>query len=119
MNNIVILNKLTYEILLDKTLHKQSYNYKEYSQIFNTNVINIIKNLDETSSSLDYIIKLDNKAITYRRSNDTFISIFCVCDKKSYKKDSLEDIARVFLDFLEKMVHEDINISKNNKYQYE
>jgi len=116
MINIVILNKNSYEILLDKTFQKQNYNYKEFSQIFNTNIINIIKNLDETSNALDYIIKLDNKAITYRRSSDTFISIFCVCEKKSFKKDSLTDISKVFLDYLEKMIHEDSNIPKNNKF---
>lgn len=116
MINIVILNKNSFEILLDKNFQKQTYNYKEYNQIFNTNIINIIKNLDETSSSLDYILKLDNKAISYRRSSDTFISIFCVCEKKSYKKDSLTDISKVFLDYLDKIVHEDNNISKNNKF---
>lgn len=116
MINIVILNKNTYEILLDKPFQKQSYNYKEYNQIFNTNIINIIKNLDETSNALDYIIKLDNKAIAYRRSSDTFISLFSVCEKKSFKKDSMADISRVFLDHLEKMIHEDNNIFKNNKF---
>ena len=50
MINIVILNKNSYEIILDKSFHKQNYNYKEYSQIFNTNIVNIIKNLDETSN---------------------------------------------------------------------
>jgi hypothetical protein len=116
MINIVILNKNSYEVLIDKSFHKQNHNYKEYSQIFNTNIINIIKNLDETSNAPNYIIKLDNKAISYRRSSDTFISIFCVCEKKSYKKDSLTDISRVFLDYLEAMIHEDNNIIKNNKF---
>lgn len=115
MNNIVILNKNSYEILLDKTLQKNSmYNSKEFNQNLYANIINIVKNLDETSVSLDYIIKIDSKAISYRRSKDSYIALFIICEKKSFKKDSLTDMARIFMDFLEKIIL-DKNETVNNK----
>lgn len=107
MNNIVILNKTTYEIILDKTLQKNSmYNNKEFNQNLYANIINIVKNLDETSMSLDYILKIDNKAISYRRSKDSYLALFIICDKKYFKKESLNDMAKTFMDSLDKLVSE-------------
>jgi hypothetical protein len=117
MNNIVILNKNTYEILLDKTLQRNSnYNIKEFNQNLYANIINIVKNLDESSLSPDYIIKIDGKSISYRRSKDSYISLFIVCEKKFYKKETLYDMSRIFMDFLEKFILENKEIPNNKKF---
>ncbi len=117
MNNIVILNKNSYEILVDKILQKNSmYNTKEFNQNLYLNIINIVKNLDETSLSLDYIVKVDSKAISYRRSKDSYISLFVICEKKYFKKDTLSDMARIFMQFLEKMILEKNETSNNKKF---
>jgi len=117
MNNIVILNKNTYEILLDKTLQRNSmYNMKEFNQTLYANIINIVKNLDETSLSLDYIIKIDGKSISYRRSKDSYIALFVVCEKKYFKKESLNDMGRIFMEYLEKMITEKNENSNNKKF---
>ena len=114
MNNLVIINKKTYEIILDKNLQKQSiYNYKEFNQSLYANIINILKNLDETSISADYLIKIDSKSISYRRSKESFFAIFIICEKKYFKNESLTDMAKIFLEFLEKMVAE--KTEPNNK----
>lgn len=117
MNNILILNKNSYEILVDKTLRKNSmYNSKEFNQNLYANLINIVKNLDETSLSLDYIIKVDSKAISYRRSKDSYIALFIICEKKFFKKASLSDMARVFMESLEKMILEKNEPTNNKKF---
>lgn len=117
MNNIVILNKNSYEILVDKTLQKNSmYNSKEFNQSLYANIINIVKNLDETSLCLDYIIKVDSKAITYRRSKDSYIALFIICEKKYFKKDSLSDMARIFMEYLEKLILENNETTNNKKF---
>lgn len=117
MNNIVILNKNSYEILLDKTIQKNSmYNSKEFNQNLYGNIINIVKNLDETSLSLDYIIKVDSKAISYRRSKESYIAIFIICEKKYFKKDSLNDMSRIFMEYLEKMIVEKNETTNNKKF---
>jgi len=122
MNNIVVLNKNSYEILSEKSLQSHSmYNQKEFNQNLYANIINIVKNLDETSLSLDFIIKIENKAIAYRRSKDSFISLFIISEKKYFKKDSLNDMSRIFMEFLEKMILEknvSSNINQNNNKKF-
>jgi hypothetical protein len=112
MNNLIILNKETFDVIFDKNLAKNNNNNsKDFTQNFYSHIIELIKDLDQmnlnttnsNSNATDYyILKLDNsKNVIYRKGKNKF-AILIICDKKIIKKQSLIEMSRVYLEGFEK-----------------
>ena len=107
MDTLLVLNKTTFAILAERKLVNykfiipQNINENQYTEI-----IDLIKDLVQLNNLLkpsdDYItMKLDTgKVITYRQNPKNNLSVVLICEKKSYKKQSLAIISKVLLDFI-------------------
>ena len=101
MNNIIVLNKDTYEILHDKTLNRHSmYNNKEFNQNLYLSILELIKDLDQISTQYNdfYMLKLDGgKSVVYRKSPDSKLAILIICEKKAIKRTNLIEMSKAYL----------------------
>jgi hypothetical protein len=108
MNNFIIINKDTYEIINDKILQKHSiYNNKEFNQNLYSNIFDLIKDLEQINNSEYYILKIDNKTIVYRKTKETNVGIVIICDKESMKKQTLVELSKIYAQYVDK--NNDIN----------
>ena len=106
MNTILILNKTTYEILQEKIVTKNTFvtpNSKDNSYSF---LIELIKDLDQlnslTKSNDDCVtLKLDSgKIMIFRKSQNTNLAVVLICDKKSFKRQSLILMSKILLNHI-------------------
>ncbi len=125
MNNLLILNKENYDILIVKNFDRGSlYNAKEFDQTFFVNIIEIVKDMDQIGLNQPeyYIFKFDSKKnVIYRCSKESKFSILIICDRKSIKKASLIEISKYYLQHFEANFSKNIEIStlsKKNNTQY-
>ena len=107
MDTLLILNKNTFEILEERKIVNSKFqepskiNQNSYSEI-----IELIKDLVQLNNLLkpsdDYVtMKLDTgKVIIYRQNPTNNLAIVLICEKKSYKKQSLTIISKILLDNL-------------------
>ena len=105
MDTLLVLNKNTFAILAERKL----VNFKfQPPSISNENpyteIIELIKDLVQLNNLLkpsdDYVtMKLDTgKSIIYRQNPSNNLSVVLICEKKSYKKQSLIIISKILLD---------------------
>ena len=103
MNTILVLNKTTYEILDEKIISKNTFvtpASKDNSYSF---LVDLIKDLDQlnnlSSSNEDCIsLKLDSgKIMIFRKSQTNNLSVVLICDKKSFKRQSLISMSKILL----------------------
>ena len=107
MENLLLLNKNTFTILAERKLQNFKFitpplsNENPYSEI-----IELIKDLVQLNNLLkpsdDYVImKLDTgKVVIYRQNPSNNLAVVLICEKKSYKKQSLTIISKILLDNL-------------------
>ena len=107
METLLLLNKNTFTILAERKLQNFKFitpplsNENPYSEI-----IELIKDLVQLNNLLkpsdDYVImKLDTgKVIIYRQNPSNNLAVVLICEKKSYKKQSLTIISKILLDNL-------------------
>ena len=107
MDTILVLNKTNFAILAERKLvnykfiSPQNINENQY-----TDILDLIKDLVQLNNLLkpsdDYItMKLDTgKVIAYRQNPKNNLAVVIICEKKSYKKQSLSIISKVLLDFI-------------------
>jgi hypothetical protein len=110
MNTLLVLNKETFEILLEKnfrktqnTLNPNSQTNREATQNYYSNVISLVQDLDLIDMNEEtYMIKLDGgKTVVYRKSLESIISIMLITDKKLFPREDLIDISKVYLNGVE------------------
>jgi hypothetical protein len=110
MNTLLVLNKESFEILLEKnfrktqnTLNPNSQTNREATQNYYSNVISLVQDLDLIDMNEEtYMIKLDGgKTVVYRKSLESLISIMLITDKKLFPREDLIDIAKVYLNGVE------------------
>ena len=105
MDTLLVLNKNTFAILAERKL----VNFKFQSPSISnenpyTEIIELIKDLVQLNNLLkptdDYVtMKLDTgKSIIYRQNPNNNLSVVLICEKKSYKKQSLIIISKILLD---------------------
>jgi hypothetical protein len=113
MNNLLILNKENYEIILDKTLQKHSmYNDKEFNQNLYTNIIELVKDMDQINSNYSdyFFFKIEGgKNVIYKKSRETKLAVLIICDKKAIKKGNLIELSKVYLSGIEKLFLNNLN----------
>ena len=119
MDTLLILNKNTFDILEERKIVNSKFqepskiNQNSYSEI-----IELIKDLVQLNNLLkpsdDYVtMKLDTgKVIIYRQNPTNNLAIVLICEKKSYKKQSLTIISKILLDNL---TYDQINQRANFK----
>lgn len=107
METLLLLNKNTFTILAERKLQNFKFitpplsNENPYSEI-----IELIKDLVQLNNLLkpsdDYVImKLDTgKVVIYRQNPSNNLAVVLICEKKSYKKQSLTIISKILLDNL-------------------
>ena len=105
MDTLLILNKNTFEILEERKIVNSKF--QEPSKINEnsyTEIIELVKDLVQLNNLLkpsdDYItMKLDTgKVIIYRQNPTNNLAVLLICEKKSYKKQSLTIISKILLD---------------------
>jgi len=107
METLLLLNKNTFTILAERKLQ----NFKFITPpLSNENpcseIIELIKDLVQLNNLLkpsdDYVImKLDTgKVVIYRQNPSNNLAVVLICEKKSYKKQSLTIISKILLDNL-------------------
>ena len=103
MNTILVLNKTTYEILDEKIISKNTFvtpASKDNSYSF---LVDLIKDLDQLNnlslSNEDCIsLKLDSgKIMIFRKSQTNNLAVVLICDKKSFKRQSLISMSKILL----------------------
>ena len=96
MDTLLVLNKNTFAIIAEKKII--NYKFIQPQQINEnayTEIIDLIKDLVELNNLLkpsdDYVtMKLDTgKVIIYRQNPKNNLAVVLICEKKSYKKQSL------------------------------
>jgi hypothetical protein len=108
MNNFIVINKDSYEIISDKILQKNAmYNTKEFNQNLYSNIFELIKDLEQINNSEYYILKVENKIIIYRKTKETNVAIIIICDKESMKKQTLIELSKIYAQYIDK--NNDIN----------
>jgi len=117
MNNLVFLNKETYETLYEKNFTNKT---KEQEEAFFQTVIQLVKDMDQLDGkNSEFIaIKLDSgRNIFYCKSLETKFSVLILSEKNSYKKQTLLEISRSMLNGYIHFTNtqENSNILKNNK----
>ena len=107
METLLILNKTTFAILDErKLLNYKFVSPKNINENQYTEIIDLIKDLVQLNNLLkpsdDYItMKLDTgKVIVYRQNPKNNLALVLICEKKSYKKQSLAIISKVLLDYI-------------------
>ena len=115
METLLILNKNTFEILAERKIvnykfvqpQKSSENQNPYTEI-----LDLVKDLVQLNNLLkpsdDYItMKLDTgKVIIYRENPKNNLAVILICEKKSYKKQSLTIMSKILLD---NIVYDELN----------
>ena len=105
MDTLLILNKNTFEILEERKIVNSKF--QEPSKINEnsyTEIIELVKDLVQLNNLLkpsdDYVtMKLDTgKVIIYRQNPTNNLAVLLICEKKSYKKQSLTIISKILLD---------------------
>jgi len=105
MDTLLVLNKNTFAIIAEKKII--NYKFIQPQQINEnayTEIIDLIKDLVELNNLLkpsdDYVtMKLDTgKVIIYRQNPKNNLAVVLICEKKSYKKQSLSIISKILLD---------------------
>ena len=110
MNNILILNKETYELIQDKVLQKQpNSNNSEFNQNLFLTILELIKDLDQISNTDYYVLKFEGKTVLYRKSKETKLAILIIVDKKAIKKQSLIDLSKVYMQCIDKEIKQKIS----------
>lgn len=119
METLLLLNKNTFTILAERKLQNFKFitpplsNENPYSEI-----IELIKDLVQLNNLLkpsdDYVImKLDTgKVVIYRQNPSNNLAVVLICEKKSYKKQSLTIISKILLDNLS---YDELNQQPNFK----
>ena len=107
METLLILNKTTFAILDErKLLNYKFVSPKNINENQYTEILDLIKDLVQLNNVLkpsdDYItMKLDTgKVIVYRQNPKNNLALVLICEKKSYKKQSLAIISKVLLDYI-------------------
>ena len=105
MDTLLVLNKNNFSIIAERKLVNYKFvpptisNENPYSEI-----IELIKDLVQLNNLLkpsdDYVtMKLDTgKVIIYRQNPSNNLAVILICEKKSYKKQSLTIISKILLD---------------------
>ena len=113
MDTLLVLNKNTFAIIAEKKIinykfiQPQQINENAYREI-----IDLIKDLVELNNLLkpsdDYVtMKLDTgKVIIYRQNPKNNLAVVLICEKKSYKKQSLSIISKILLD---NIIYDELN----------
>jgi hypothetical protein len=113
MDTLLVLNTNTFAIIAEKKIinykfiQPQQINENAYREI-----IDLIKDLVELNNLLkpsdDYVtMKLDTgKVIIYRQNPKNNLAVVLICEKKSYKKQSLSIISKILLD---NIVYDELN----------
>ena len=105
MDTLLVLNKNKFAIIAEKKII--NYKFIQPQQINEnayTEIIDLIKDLVELNNLLkpsdDYVtMKLDTgKVIIYRQNPKNNLAVVLICEKKSYKKQSLSIISKILLD---------------------
>ena len=106
MNTVLIINKSTFEILQEKIIVKNTFvtpSSKDTSYSF---LIDLVKDLDQlntlTKSNNDCVtLKLDSgKVMIFRKSQNTNLAVVLICDKKSFKRQSLVLMSKILLNHI-------------------
>ena len=107
METLLILNKTTFAILDErKLLNYKFVSPKNINENQYTEILDLIKDLVQLNNLLkpsdDYItMKLDTgKVIVYRQNPKNNLALVLICEKKSYKKQSLAIISKVLLEYI-------------------
>ena len=119
MDTLLVLNKNTFAIIAEKKI----INYKfiqpqQINENVYTEIIDLIKDLVELNNLLkpsdDYVtMKLDTgKVIIYRQNPKNNLAVVLICEKKSYKKQSLSIISKILLD---NIIYDELNQKINIK----
>ena len=105
MDTLLVLNKNTFEILTERKIVNNKFQAPSISNENPYNeIIELIKDLVQLSNLLkpsdDYItMKLDTgKVIIYRQNPSNNLAVVLLCEKKSYKKQSLTILSKILLD---------------------
>ena len=119
MDTLLILNKNTFEILEERKIVNSKF--QEPSKINKNSyieIIELIKDLVQLNNLLkpsdDYVtMKLDiGKVIIYRQNPTNNLAVILICEKKSYKKQSLTIISKILLD---NITYDELNRKSNFK----
>ena len=122
MDTMLILNKNSFAIIAERKIvaHKfvqpQQSNENQYTEI-----IELIQDLVQLNNLLkpsdDYItMKLDTgKVIIYRQNPKNNLAVVLICEKKSYKKQSLAIMSKILLD---NIIYDELNQKNNLKVIY-
>ena len=105
MDTLLVLNKNTFEILTERKIVNNKFQAPSISNENPYNeIIELIKDLVQLNNLLkpsdDYItMKLDTgKVIIYRQNPSNNLAVVLLCEKKSYKKQSLTILSKILLD---------------------
>jgi hypothetical protein len=110
MNNLLIINQETYEILLEKSLNKNPiYNSKDTHS--HSNVIELLKDLDSINSASEhYVMKLEGgRNVLYRKSRESKLGLIIYFDKNLMKRNSLIDLSKVYIQNIDKKYASEIS----------
>ena len=105
MDTLLIINKNNFSILAERKLVNFKFQAPSLSnENPYTEIIELIKDLVQLNNLLkpsdDYVtMKLDTgKVIIYRQNPSNNLAVILICEKKSYKKQSLTIISKILLD---------------------
>lgn len=113
MNNLIVLNKETYEVINERILSRNVS--KDLNVNYLGSIIELIKDLDlmSNTNTTEYLLKLDaGKTLVYTKSKNTNLSVLMICDKKAFKRQSLTELAKLYLGFAEKEFWKDSSLTK-------
>jgi hypothetical protein len=120
MESFLFLNKETYEVIYSKNTTKVVANStKEFNDNNISRLIDLIKDMDEMELNSNYYsLKLENnKNVIYRKSLETNLAILIISDKNVFKRLSLVDISKTYLDGFVKYFYTQINDNSLKKSQ--
>ncbi|MCQ2819297.1 MAG: hypothetical protein MJ252_18695 [archaeon] len=106
MNSVLILNKETFEILQEKQIVQNTFQSKASTDPSNASLIELVKDLDQLNTLTkcadeSVTLKLDNgKTIIFRKSENTNLAVLIICEKKSYKRQSLILLSKILLNHI-------------------
>ena len=105
MDTLLVLNKNTFAILAERKITNHKFTAPSISnENPYTEILELIKDLVQLNNLLkpsdDYItMKLDTgKVIIYRQNPSNNLAVVLICEKKSYKKQSLTILSKILLD---------------------
>ena len=117
MDTLLVLNKTTFSIIAERKIINNKFQIPSISNENSyTEIIELIKDLVQLNNLLkpsdDYVLmKLDTgKVIIYRENPNNNLAVILICEKKSYKKQSLILISKIIL---EKITFNELNQQLN------